>query len=92
MHAAHYVRVSTLEQDADLQLVELRRYVAARGWAIGGEFVDRGVSGATSSRAALDQLRSAARRRNRPAITDRRTEASDVFSDRLGRFSNRGGC
>jgi DNA invertase Pin-like site-specific DNA recombinase len=61
---AVYARVSTTDQDADLQLVELRRYAAARGWVIAGEFVDRGVSGAASSRPALDQLWAAARRRD----------------------------
>lgn len=64
MRVALYVRVSTSDQDADLQLVELRRFVGARGWEVAGEFVDRGVSGARASRPALDQLRAAARRRD----------------------------
>lgn len=63
MRIALYARVSTTDQDADLQLVELRRYAAARGWVIAAEFVDRGVSGAASSRPALDQLWAASRRR-----------------------------
>lgn len=64
MRVALYARVSTTDQDADLQLVELQRYAAARGWVIAAEFVDRGVSGAATSRPALDQLWSAARRRD----------------------------
>lgn len=64
MRIALYARVSTTDQDADLQLVELRRYVAARGWVVAAEFVDRGVSGAATSRPALDQLWAAARRRD----------------------------
>lgn len=64
MRIAIYARVSTSEQDAELQLVELRRYVTARGWAVVGEFVDQGVSGAVASRPALDRLRVAARRRD----------------------------
>jgi DNA invertase Pin-like site-specific DNA recombinase len=64
MHIALYARVSTTDQDPDLQLVELRRYAAARGWMVFAEFVDRGVSGAASSRPALDQLWAAARRRD----------------------------
>lgn len=40
MRVAIYARVSTSEQDAELQLVELRRYVTARGWDVAGEFVD----------------------------------------------------
>ena len=39
MRAAIYARVSTLEQNCDNQLIELRRYVEARGWT-GTEFVD----------------------------------------------------
>ena len=41
--AAIYARVSTLDQEPENQLAELRRYVAARGWTA-VEFVDRGVS------------------------------------------------
>ena len=53
--AAIYARVSTLDQEPENQLAELRRYVAARGWT-GVEFVDRGVSGAKDRRPALDWL------------------------------------
>ena len=61
--AAVYARVSTLDQDPENQLAELRRYVEARGW-IGVEFVDRGVSGTRDRRPALDRLiRDAKRRR-----------------------------
>ena len=45
MRVAIYARVSTLDQEPENQLQELRRYVEARGWA-GVEFVDKGVSGA----------------------------------------------
>ena len=63
MKAAIYARVSTVDQEPENQLLELRRYVEARGWtAI--EYVDKGVSGAKDRRPALDQLLgSAARRR-----------------------------
>ena len=44
MKAAIYARVSTVDQEPENQLQELRRYVEARGWT-GIEFVDRGVSG-----------------------------------------------
>jgi DNA invertase Pin-like site-specific DNA recombinase len=64
VRVALYARVSTTDQDAELQLVELRRYAAARGWPVAKAFVDHGVSGAASSRPALDQLRTAARRRD----------------------------
>jgi DNA invertase Pin-like site-specific DNA recombinase len=68
VRVALYARVSTTDQDAELQLVELRRYAAARGWPVAKEFVDPGVSGAAASRPALDQLRTAARRRDVDAV------------------------
>jgi len=49
MRAAIYARVSTLDQQPENQLDELRRYVAARGWTA-VEFVDKSVSGAKDSR------------------------------------------
>ena len=45
MKAAIYARVSTLDQEPENQLQELRRYVGARSWTA-VEYVDRGVSGA----------------------------------------------
>src|SRR6476660_5538175 len=62
MKAAIYARVSTLDQEPENQLAEVRRYVQARGWTA-VEYVDRGVSGAKDRRAALDQLVTDARRR-----------------------------
>ena len=62
MRCAVYVRVSTSEQNCDNQLIELRRYVEARGWTP-TEFVDRGVSGAKDRRPALDALLKDANRR-----------------------------
>ena len=45
MRAAIYARVSTLDQQPENQLAELRRYVAARGWDAAVEYVDHGVTG-----------------------------------------------
>ena len=53
--AAIYARVSTLDQEPENQLAELRRYVTARRWSA-TEYVDHGVSGARERRPALDQL------------------------------------
>ena len=53
--AAIYARVSTLDQEPENQLVELRRYVEARGWTA-VEYVDKGVSGSKDRRPALDAL------------------------------------
>jgi len=65
--AAVYARVSTLDQEPENQLRELRAYVAARGWTA-VEFTDRGVSGAKESRPALDRLMAEARRRKVDAV------------------------
>jgi DNA invertase Pin-like site-specific DNA recombinase len=55
MKVAVYARVSTSEQTAENQLLELRRYVEARGWTA-VEYVDTGVSGSKDRRPALDRL------------------------------------
>jgi DNA invertase Pin-like site-specific DNA recombinase len=63
MRCAIYARVSTLDQEPENQLGELRRYVVARGWTA-VEYVDKGVSGAKDRRPSLDTLvRDAKRRR-----------------------------
>jgi DNA invertase Pin-like site-specific DNA recombinase len=51
-----YARVSTTDQNCDLQLTELRQFASAKGWNVIGEFVDTGVSGKRNSRPALDEL------------------------------------
>ena len=75
--AAIYARVSTVDQEPENQLQELRRYVEARGWTA-TEYVDRGVSGAKERRPALDQLVTDARRRRFDVVVCWRL-------DRLGR-------
>lgn len=49
MRAAIYARVSTVDQQPENQLQEVRRYVQAREWTA-VEYVDRGVSGAKDRR------------------------------------------
>src|SRR5580704_10032547 len=61
MKAAIYARVSTLDQQPENQLQELRQYCEARGWTA-VEYVDRGISGAKDRRPALDQLLADAKR------------------------------
>ena len=75
--AAIYARVSTLDQEPENQLAELRQYVTARGWTA-VEYVDRGVSGAKERRPALDRLIRDARRRRFDVLVCWRL-------DRLGR-------
>lgn len=65
---ALYARVSTLNsQDPEVQLGELREYVAKRGWRIGGEYVDR-LSGKLERRPDLDRLWSDCRKREVDAV------------------------
>ena len=77
MRAALYARVSTLDQEPENQLAELRRYAAARGWEA-AEYVDHGVSGSEARRAALDALLRDAKRRRFDVLVCWRL-------DRLGR-------
>lgn len=64
VRAAIYARVSTTDQNCELQLRELREYVSRRGWEPAGEYVDAGVSGTKASRPALDRLMAAAAHRD----------------------------
>jgi putative DNA-invertase from lambdoid prophage Rac len=62
--AAIYARVSTQDQNCEMQVRELREYAARRGWDVHAEYVDTGWSGAKASRPQLDRLtRDAALRR-----------------------------
>jgi DNA invertase Pin-like site-specific DNA recombinase len=49
-----YSRVSLEDQDPEVQLHELRQHAERRGWHVVAEYVDHGVSGAKTSRPALD--------------------------------------
>src|SRR6202166_1796255 len=77
LRAALYARVSTLDQEPENQLQELRRYVEARGWTA-QEYVDHGISGAKDRRPALDELLRDAKRRRFDVVVCWRL-------DRLGR-------
>ncbi len=54
--AALYARVSTDEQNPELQVAELRRLAEQRGWRVVDEYIDHSVSGAKESRPAPDRL------------------------------------
>jgi DNA invertase Pin-like site-specific DNA recombinase len=78
MRVAIYARVSKHDQTTANQLPDCRRYVEARGWTLTGEYIDEGVSGAKERRPALDELTTAAKRRQIDAVVCWRL-------DRLGR-------
>jgi DNA invertase Pin-like site-specific DNA recombinase len=79
MKVAIYSRVSVGGvQTVENQVIELRRYVEARGWTIFKEYADEGVSGSKDRRPALDQLVADAKRRRFDALVCWRL-------DRLGR-------
>ena len=60
--AALYARVSTLDQNCEVQLQDLRRYAGQR-FAQYGEYIDVGVSGAQRHRPQLDILMKDAHKR-----------------------------
>jgi DNA invertase Pin-like site-specific DNA recombinase len=57
---AIYTRVSTSEQSADLQLIDLTNYCRGRDWMVFGTYTDT-ISGATRSRPELNRLMDDAR-------------------------------
>ena len=58
---ALYVRVSTVDQNFETQLLDLRQMAAARGYEIVREYTDK-ISGTKAKRQGLDALLSDARR------------------------------
>ena len=60
--AALYVRVSTVDQNPQTQLGELRQFAANRGLQIVGEYTDHGFSGTKARRPELDRMMDDARR------------------------------
>ena len=70
MRTALYCRISTSNhgQTPDMQLRELRQYCARRGFKIGAEYVDSGISGTKERRPQLDKLWADAKRRRFDAV------------------------
>lgn len=68
MLVALYARVSTQDQNCELQLADLRDYAIRHGWTIAQEYIDQGVSGGQASRPALDALLNDARAHRFDAI------------------------
>lgn len=67
MNVAFYIRVSTADQNPELQRRELLRYAAAREWNVLQTYTDV-ASGANSQRPELLKLMAAARRREFDAV------------------------
>src|SRR5690348_8976865 len=65
---AIYTRVSTTEQTVGMHRRELHEYAKRRGWKIGAEYSDEGVSGAKARRPQLDRLMADANRRRFDAV------------------------
>ena len=65
---ALYARVSTKDQNCEMQLADLRRMAEARKVEIVKAYIDHGVSGASESRPALDELMQDARRGHFDAV------------------------
>jgi len=59
--AALYMRVSTVDQHPETQLLDLRQMAVQRGYEVVAEFTDR-ISGTKAKRPALDQMMADARR------------------------------
>ena len=59
---ALYARISTPDQHLETQLYDLRKLAAQRGFEVGREYCDRGISGSKAKRPGLDALMSDARR------------------------------
>ncbi|MDR3717442.1 MAG: recombinase family protein [Bryobacteraceae bacterium] len=59
--AALYLRVSTVDQHPETQLLDLRQMAAQRGYEIVNEYTDR-ISGVKARRPGLDQMMTDARR------------------------------
>jgi putative DNA-invertase from lambdoid prophage Rac len=56
IRVAIYARVSTTDQNCEMQVRELREYAGRRGWNISSEYLDTGWSGAKANRPELDKL------------------------------------
>jgi len=62
MRAAIYARVSTFDQNVSMQIADLRKLAAQRGFSIFREYVDEGQSGGKTSRPMLDEMLNDAKR------------------------------
>ncbi len=92
--AATYLRVSTSDQNSQLQADETRQLISRRGWSLADEFCDQGASGAKSKRPGLQAMLEAARRRSFDVLVvyrgDRLWRSVHDFSGTLLRLNELG--
>jgi DNA invertase Pin-like site-specific DNA recombinase len=90
---AIYTRVSTAEQNLDLQINDLSEYANKRGWQIYQIFEDK-ISGTTKTRPQLDQLFTAAKIRKFDIVLvwkfDRFARSLKMLVDSLELFKDLG--
>lgn len=65
---ALYARVSTAEQNVEMQVRALKEYCQARHFEVYKEYIDKGISGSKDSRPALNSLMDDARKRKFDAV------------------------
>ena len=89
-----YCRVSTDTQNVEMQLNQLRPYVAQRGFEIFKEYIDVGQSGAKEQRPQLNELMDAARKRLFDVVLvyrfDRFARSSKMLALALNEFQSLG--
>lgn len=90
---ALYIRVSTSEQNTDLQFLDLKEYVTKRGYDIFNIYEDI-ISGAAKERKALDQLMDDAKKRKFDIVLvwkfDRFARSLKMLVDSLALFQELG--
>lgn len=91
--AAIYIRVSTAEQNTEMQRADLQEYAARRGYQIYEVYEDV-ISGATKKRPALDRLINAAKKRKFDIVLvwkfDRFARSVDMLIEHLELFNSLG--
>jgi DNA invertase Pin-like site-specific DNA recombinase len=92
-HVALYTRVSTEQQESDLQLLDLMDYVKRRGYVIYRVYEDV-ISGAAKERKSLDSLMEDARKRKFDIVLvwrfDRFARSLKMLVDSLALFQDLG--
>lgn len=68
MRVGIYARVSTFDQDINIQLYELNEYAKLRKFEVYDEYTDEGISGSKGSRPALNRLLDDCKKRKIDAI------------------------